>query len=190
MSDEERMPPRKVRISKLQEAHIAPLKRIDHASCERYWELGFDAAEVPVRTTEELYVMPKFHAVRVAEADDEAAGFAAWRDEAPGVIYLEEIAVDPALQRFGIGRRLIERLFEEAKEGSFGEVVLRSWKKADWAQAFYKKLGFHEVGDDAPPKVKEWLEEKTAGGRPFLRPGEVVLWASIPRDADDEDDDS
>ncbi|MBK6516394.1 MAG: GNAT family N-acetyltransferase [Polyangiaceae bacterium] len=188
MSDqEERKPPNKIRISKLQEVHVGPLKRIDRECAEQYWELGFDAAEVPIRTTEEFYVMPKFHAVRVAEADYETAGFAAWRDEAPGIIYLEEIAVEPAMQRFGVGRKLMERLFEEAKEGDFGEVVLRSWKKAEWAQAFYKKLGFKEIGDDAPPKVKEWLEEKTAGGRPFLRPGEVALWAPIPRDAADDD---
>ncbi|NUP04669.1 MAG: GNAT family N-acetyltransferase [Polyangiaceae bacterium] len=173
-------------MSKLQEAHIDALKRIDHACCEMYWELGFDAAEVPTRTTQDFYAMPKFHAVRVAEADYDPAGFAAWRDEAPGVIYLEELAVHPAYQRFGIASKLMERLFEEAREGDFGEVVLRSWERAGWAQAFYRRLGFRPIDDDAPAKVRDWLAEKTDGGRPFLKPGEVVLWGSVPR-PDDED---
>jgi GNAT superfamily N-acetyltransferase len=192
MSDDERTRPKKIRISKLQEVHIAHLKRIDHECAEMYWNLGFDAAEVPTRTTEEFYVMPKFHAVRVAEADYVAAGFAAWRDEAPGVVYLEELAVAPEYQRFGVGRTLVNRAFEEAREGHFHEMVLRSWKKAEFAQKFYAALGFHEIDDAAPARVKEWLAEKTDGGRPFLRPGEVVLWVSIPgaddADADADDD--
>ncbi len=178
--DEDRVPPKRVRLEKLQEAHVPALKRLDHACAEMYWALGFDAAEVPTRTTEEFYVMPKFHAVRVAEADYVAAGFIAWRDEAPGVIYLEEIEVAPEYQRFGIGRKLLERAFEESREGGFHEMVLRSWKKAEFAQKFYASFGFREVGPDAPEKVREWLADKTDGGRPFLRPGEVVLWASIP----------
>lgn len=184
MADDERTPPRKVRMLKLEEIHVPILKKIDRACAEMYWELGFDAAEVPTRTTEEFYVMPKFHAVRVAEADYEVAGFAAWRDEAPGVVYVEEIAVAPEYQRFGIGRRLIERAWEETTE-SFREMVLRSWQKAEFAQKFYAKLGFKPIDDSAPQRVRDWLAEKTEGGRPFLKPGEVVLWAPIPRAAEE-----
>lgn len=180
--DDERVRPKKVRFSKLQEVHVAHLRRIDQASAEQYWAIGFDAAEVPTRSTQEFYAMPKFHAVRVAEADYVVAGFIAWRDEAPGVLYIEDIGVAPEYQRFGIATALIGKLDEEAREGRFTEVVLRCWLKADWAQAFYKKLGFKDLqaSADVPEKVREWYGEKTEGGRPFLRPEEVVMWRAIP----------
>lgn len=190
--DDERAPPKKVRFSKLQEVHVEHLRRIDQASAERYWAVGFDAAEVPTRSTQEFYAMPKFHAVRVAEADYVVAGFIAWRDEAPGVLYIEDLSVAPEYQLFGIGAALVGKLYEEAREGGFREVVLRCWKKASWAQAFYKKLGFAELDTNdttsAPQKVQEWYAEKTDGGRPFLRPAEVVMWRAIPP-APVEDDD-
>jgi len=189
MSKEDRKRPKKVRITKLQEMQIVHLKRIDRSCAELYWELGFDAAEVPTRTTEDFYSLPRAHAVRVAEADDVVAGFAAWRDEAPGVIYLEELAVHPDYQRFGIGRKLIERAFEEARENSFKEIVLRTWEKASWAQKFYEKLGFHAAADGPmPERVRVWLDEKTEGGRPFLRPGERVLWTKVPKGEEEEEE--
>ena len=184
--EEERTPPKRVRLEKLQEVHVSELIKIDRAAAEEYWALGFDAAEVPVRTNGELYRLPKQHAVRVAEADYVVAGYSAFRDESPGVAYLEEISVHPDYRRFGIGRRLIEQVFEEARQANLKELVLRRWDKADWAVAFYEKLGFKPIDDSAPERVRGWLAEKTDGGRPFLRPGESALWVALPRAAEAE----
>jgi amino-acid N-acetyltransferase len=187
-SEEERQgPPQKVRISKLQEAQIATLLELEQAVAALYYDIGFDAAEVPPRTEQDFYRLPRDHAVRVAEADHEVAGYAAWRDEAPGVAYLEELSVHPDYQRYGIGTKLLERVFEEARENDFRELVLRAWDKATWAQAFYKKAGFQPVDESAPEKVREWLALKTDGGRPFLRPGERALWVKVPVPAEDDD---
>lgn len=180
--EDERRPPDKVRISKLQEAQIGALMELEQAVAALYYDIGFDAAEVPTRTEQDFYRLPRDHAVRVAEADHEVAGYTAWRDEAPGVAYLEELSVHPRYQRFGVGTKLLERVLEEARENDFPALVLRAWDKADWAQAFYKKAGFQEIGADAPAKVQEWLALKTDGGRPFLRPGERALWVAIPSD--------
>jgi amino-acid N-acetyltransferase len=179
--DDDRVPPKKVRISGLQDVQIEALVKLDQACAEQYWELGFDAAEVPVRTHKDFYKLPKDHAVRVAEADYVVAGFAAWRDEAPGVAYLEDVSVHPDYQRFGIATKLLERVFEEARANGFKELVLRTWDKATWARAFYEKLGCKGIDDGAPPKVRDWLAAKTDGGRPFLRPGESALWVAIPK---------
>lgn len=189
-TDDDRTPPKRVRLEKLQEVHVSELLKIDRAAAEEYWALGFDAAEVPVRTNGELYRLPKHHAVRVAEADYVVAGFSAFRDEAPGVAYLEEISVHPDYRRFGIGRRLIEQVFEEARAAHLKELVLRRWDKADWAVAFYDKLGFMPIDDRAPERVRAWLAEKTDGGRPFLRPGESALWLTIPKapEVEEEED--
>jgi len=191
MSDpDDRTPPKRVRLEKLQEVHVPHLLKVDRASAEQYWALGFDAAEVPVRTNAEIYRLPKAHSVRVAEADYVVAGYSAFRDEAPGVAYLEEIAVHPDYQRFGIGKKLIEQVFEEARAANLRELVLRRWDKAEWACAFYDSFGFKPIDDGAPTKVRGWLAEKTDGDRPFLRPGESALWVAIPKgnEPDEEDD--
>jgi ribosomal protein S18 acetylase RimI-like enzyme len=185
---DDRTPPKRVRFEKLQEVHIAPLLAIDRAAAEEYWALGFDAAEVPVRTNGELYRLPKNHAVHVAEADYVVAGYSAFRDESPGVAYLEEVSVHPDYRRFGIGRQLIERVFEEARAANLKELVLRRWDKAEWAVKFYEKLGFRPIDDNAPERVRGWLAEKTDGDRPFLRPGESALWVAIPKAAPAEEE--
>ena len=47
--DDDRTPPKRVRISGLQETQIKRVLEIDAACAAQYHELGFDAAEVPVR---------------------------------------------------------------------------------------------------------------------------------------------
>jgi amino-acid N-acetyltransferase len=186
VSDPEREPPQKVRITKLQEAQIPALLRVERACTAMYHEIGFDAAEVPARTEQDFYRLPRDHAVRVVEADDEVAGYAAWRDEAPGVVYLEELSVHPSYQRLGLGTKLVGRMMQEAREGGFHEVVLRIWDRASWAKSFYDKAGFGPVTEASPSKVRDWLARKESG-QPFLRPGERVLWAAVPRPpAEDE----
>lgn len=199
MTTDDRDPPQRVRMEKLQEIHVPDLKKVDAACAEQYWALGFDAAEVPVRTSGDFYRLPKSHAVWVAEADGQVAGFIAFRDESPGVGYIEDIAVHPELQRFGIGRRLIEKARLELAHLGFVEVVLKVKSRARWAVAFYEALGFHTLGDpsalgdpnapDVPERVAAWRAEKVdEEDRPYLRPGEDVMWGlTRPREDDEED---
>lgn len=188
MSDEERVAPTRVRLEKLQEVHVADLVKLDHAASDMYWQLGFDGAEVPAKTAGDFYRMPKGHAVRVAEADGDVAGYVAWRDEAPGVAFLAELAVHPSFQRFGIGKKLVGKVIEEAREHGFTELALRMSTKAEWAAKFYQALGFAPLdAASAPPKLKEWWDEKTVDGdKPYLRPDERVLWLDLSLAADDE----
>ncbi len=191
MSDERRLPPKRVRFTKLQEAQVADLVRLEHATAGMYHEIGFDAAEVPPRAANDITDLPHRHSVIVAEADHVVAGYAAWRDEAPGVAYIEELGVGPDYQRFGIGKALIEKIREEAREYRITEIVLRMWERATWADGFYEKLGFAAIGDTAPLKVRSWFEAKNEG-RPMLRPGELALWAPVgaaPVVPSDDDDD-
>ncbi len=187
MTTDERQPPQRVRFEKLQEVHVPELKRIDAAAAELYWSIGFDAAEVPVRTSGDFYRLPRTHAVWVADADGAVAGFVAFRDESPGVGYIEDIAVNPELWRLGVGRRLIEKARAELVHLGFDEVVLKVKTRAPWAGAFYESLGFHMLGDPSalvdplapsvPERVTAWRAEKVdEPDRPFLRPGEAVYW--------------
>jgi ribosomal protein S18 acetylase RimI-like enzyme len=179
--EEPRVRPERVRMSKLQEIHVPVLVAIDHACSERYWDLGHDAAAVPKRRESDFYKLPRTHAVWVAEADGEVAGFIAFRDEAPGVGFVEDLQVHPELQRFGIGRRLFEKAEIELRHLGFEEVVLKVWDDAEWAAAFYRALGFEPYeASSAPENVRAWREEKVdEEDRPYLQPGQSVLWRKL-----------
>lgn len=177
MSDE-RTPPTRIRVSGLQEAHLPALAELEQLATAMYHEQGFDAAEVPVRSVADITRLTRDHNVRVAEADHEVAGYTAWRDEAPGVAYVEELSVHPDFHRFGVGSRLMEAIRDEARELGLKQVVLRCWAKAPWAMGFYERMGFVAIDDGAPAKVLEWKEEHSQG-RPLTRPGELVMWAPV-----------
>lgn len=178
MSDD-RKPPKRIRITGLQESQLAAVGEVESAATAMYYEHHFDAAEVPTRTLADITALTRHHNVYVAEADHEVAGYAAWRDEAPGVAYVEEISVHPDYQRFGVGSRLMAAMLEDARSHKLKHVALRCWTRAPWAMAFYKKLGFAPIDDAAPEKVLLWRDERVASGKPFTRPGEVAMWASI-----------
>lgn len=176
MSDEgERTAPERVRLSGLQEAQLQALVGVEQACTAMYHAIGFDAAEVPARTWSDLAKLPSDHDVYVAEADHVVAGYIAWRDESPGVAFVEELSVHPDFQRFGIATKLLDRVRERARELGLPYVVLRAWAKATWARAFYEKQGFVPLDDKAPERVRAWRDEH-GEVRPIARPGELVLW--------------
>jgi GNAT superfamily N-acetyltransferase len=169
-------PPERVRLGGLQEAQLAALVELEKQCTAMYHEIGFDAAEVPARTWSDLARLPRDHDVYVAEADHEVAGYVAWRDESPGVAFVDELSVLPRFQRFGVGTTLLNRVRERAREIGLPVIVLRAWAEASWARAFYEKQGFKVLDDSAHPRVLAWREEHGAV-HPVAREGELVLWA-------------
>ncbi|MBK9263568.1 MAG: GNAT family N-acetyltransferase [Polyangiaceae bacterium] len=177
MSDE-RIRPTRIRVSRLQEVQVEALVEVERACAAMYHDLGFDAAEVPVRTFADIAHLPRYHNVYVAEADHEVAGYVAWRDESPGVAYIEELSVHPQFQRFGVGSKLLATVEEDAVRAGLADVVAKKVDKAAWATAFYAHHGFTEIGAGASAKAQGWVDERS-GGRPLTRPGEVVIWKRL-----------
>ncbi len=177
MSDD-RIRPKRIRVTRLQETQVEALIGIEQACSAMYYEIGFDAAEVPVRTYADISHLPRYHNVYVAEADHEVAGYVAWRDESPGVAYIEELSVHPDYQRFGVGSKLLQTVEEDALKASLTDIIAKKFEKASWAGLFYAHHGFVVLGDNASGRAAGWLEER-AGGRPLTRPGEVVIWKSL-----------
>ena len=174
----DRVKPQRIRITRLQETQVSDLVELEKACTAMYHDLGFDAAEVPARTWNDIANLPRHHNVFVAEADHEVAGYLAWRDESPGIAYLEEISVHPRFQRFGVGTRLLQQFEEDALRCNLHDAIARTFEKAAWAQSFYAHHGFSQLGDQASRKVLAWREERS-GGRPLTRPGEVLIWKSF-----------
>ncbi|KQU99512.1 hypothetical protein ASC89_10390 [Devosia sp. Root413D1] len=79
----------------------------------------------------------------VADAADTTAGFAVVLPRPDGDAELDGLFVDPAMQRLGIGRRLVERAKELAR--AMGASTLHV-VAADDALAFYRSVGFVETG--------------------------------------------
>lgn len=102
------------------------------------------ATEEKVRST--LFGNPRFAEVLIAEEDGEPAGFALFFHNystflaKPG-IYLEDLYVRPEFRGRGIGRALLARLEELARERNCGRV---EWAVLNWnepAIRFYKSIG-------------------------------------------------
>ncbi len=175
---EDRPAPKRLRITRLQEAQLAQLAAVEQACAAQYHDVGFDAAEVPPRSIAEITALTRDHNVHVAEADHEPAGYLAWRDESPGVAYIAELSVHPELQRHGVATKLVNALHEDARAHGLSHLAVRCWTKAPWAMSFYTQAGFTPIDGAAPAKVQGWKTERSQG-RPFTRPGEVALWALV-----------
>ncbi len=61
-------------------------------------------------------------------------------------LYLIDMAVEPALQRQGVGRRLLEEARSVAQRWPADAIRLDAYDASAGAGAFYEKCGFHEVG--------------------------------------------
>jgi GNAT superfamily N-acetyltransferase len=178
--DDDRIAPARIRITTgMQEAQLADLVKLDEACAGQFYEVGFDAAEVPVRRQADFVALSRHNLVHVAEADHVVAGLLAWHDESPGVAFLADVQVHPDYQRFGIATRLLDALREDARNIRLEQVVVRCWEKATWAMAFYRRQRFMPIDATAPAKVQGWKDERLATGRPLVRPGEVALWSPI-----------
>jgi GNAT superfamily N-acetyltransferase len=63
-----------------------------------------------------------------------------------GVAAAHQFGVEPALQRFGIGRMLLRRAEEWAVCNGFSELSLDTAERATHLIAMYKKAGYRHVG--------------------------------------------
>jgi ribosomal protein S18 acetylase RimI-like enzyme len=64
----------------------------------------------------------------------------------PKALYLTDMAVDPDLQRRGIGRRLLEEATALARAWPADAIRLDAYDAQAGAWGFYAKCGFREVG--------------------------------------------
>lgn len=176
--EETRTRPGKVSVGRLQDRQLDAVVALEQLAKQMYVANGFAPGDVHARSLVEIVKLTKGHNVRVAEADDAVAGYLAWRDESPGVGYVEELCVHPRFQRFGVGARLFEQARGEAEELGLRAMTTRVWSKAAWAKAFWTKLGWKPVDGAAPAIIGTWKSEQSANG-PFVRDEEMALYLSL-----------
>jgi len=89
----------------------------------------------------------------IARDGDAIAGFVKMRrgaapDSIPAAdaIEVQQLYVDAAWHRKGVGRALMDRAAAAAREQACEGLWLSVWQHADWATAFYEAYGFRTTG--------------------------------------------
>jgi GNAT superfamily N-acetyltransferase len=100
-----------------------------------------------------------------ADEFDQATGFAVAGDFA-GIYWLNELSVDPAFARSGIGTALLEAVTDRARQAGHQVLGLSTFVDVPFNAPFYRKRGFIAVDPEAlDPLIAERLaQEVPAGG--------------------------
>lgn len=95
------------------------------------------------------------HLHTVRDQRKQLAGFAL-TSERGGGLHLDQISVDPAHGRKGLGAALIACVVEEARRRGAKRVVLSTFRDLPWNGPFYRRHGFREV---PRKKMETWMME-------------------------------
>jgi GNAT superfamily N-acetyltransferase len=152
---------------------LAKLAAVERAAGERFREVAL-ASRLDDDDTS-LAELTEAHAgglVWVARAaDGEPVGFALV-ELLDGEPHLEEMDVHPAHGRRGLGRALLDAVFEWAAAAGHRGVTLTTFRDVPWNAPFYARAGFRVVAPAAlPPGLAARVREEAARG---LDPSERV----------------
>ncbi|MCB2113066.1 MAG: GNAT family N-acetyltransferase [Parvularculaceae bacterium] len=129
---------------------VRKLEAGDEAGWRRLWAgyLAFYRAELAEATTAEIFarlVKGEPHFAFVAECDGALAGFvhalphaSTWALE--GYCYLEDLFVDSSVRGAGIGRALIEAVYEEAERRGLSRVYWHTEEGNATARRLYDRV--------------------------------------------------
>ena len=68
--------------------------------------------------------------------------------EMDGALHIEQVSVDPAHARRGIGAELIEHVCDLAGADGRASVTLTTFRDIPWNAPYYARLGFRELAED------------------------------------------
>lgn len=160
--NDERRPPEKIRVTKLQEAQVADLVAVEQHCVGMLYAIGATEEQLKPRGDVQIASLPRKHDVLVAEADDTVAGYLAWADQAPGVAWVSILNVHPDFQRLGVGTCLLRELGESAGAHGIKHVVTSCYNNAAWAISFLGVRGFVPLEGKLPEPLAQWAEENAA----------------------------
>ena len=126
---------------------VGALSALEARADELYRAIGMTAM-VDGRTppVEPLAASLRLGRVLVAEDADGVAGFAQW-DLVDSALHLGQLSVDPARQRRGLGRTLMDRTLGVARGLFAPAVTLTTFRDVPWNAPFYRALGFLAIED-------------------------------------------
>ncbi|MEY9862549.1 GNAT superfamily N-acetyltransferase [Catenulispora sp. GAS73] len=96
-----------------------------------------------------------------------------------GVPHLEQLSVDPAFGRRGLGTALVRACCDWAARAGFAELTLTTFAQVPFNAPFYARLGFTVIDDAALPAGLAQLRRREAEiGLDALGPRVAMRWAT------------
>ncbi|SCF04662.1 Acetyltransferase (GNAT) domain-containing protein [Micromonospora chaiyaphumensis] len=152
---------------------LTEVQRIEVASGAPFREIGMtDVADMPPLPLDVLAAAQRDGRVRVAvDATDRPVGFAVL-DLVDGCAHVQQLSVDPAYARRGIGRGLLDEVAGWAAGAGLPALTLTTFRSVPWNGPYYARCGFRELtGVEVTPGLAGLLAAEAALG---LDPAERI----------------
>jgi GNAT superfamily N-acetyltransferase len=82
-----------------------------------------------------------------------------------GSAHIEQVSVDPAFARRGLGRRLIDHVASEARRWGLEALTLTTFRDVPWNAPYYERCGFRALAEDElGPDLRRVRDGETAHG--------------------------
>ena len=89
----------------------------------------------------------------LAKAEGYLIGYTALHIHSPRLAEIRSLIVDPSFRGQSVGRKMVERALEEARELGVAEVL-----SLTYLPDFFRKLGFEEIAKESIPEHKIWAD--------------------------------
>ncbi len=100
------------------------------------------------------------------DPEESPVGFA-FTSLVDGQPHLQEMDVHPEHGQRGLGRSLVNRVLDQAREQGYSRVTLTTFRAIPWNAPFYRKLGFRELAAGRMgPDLEALVEEESNQGLP------------------------
>ncbi len=146
-------------------ADLSRLQEVERAAGELFRDVGMpEVADDDPPSIAELEGHLSEDGILVAEVDGEVAGYAVV-SAVDGQTFLDQLSVDPAFGRRGIGGALVEAVCLLAAGRDHAFVTLTTFSGVAWNEPFYASRGFELVPlDRLGPELATARAEETARG--------------------------
>ncbi|WP_231921298.1 GNAT family N-acetyltransferase [Micromonospora auratinigra] len=145
---------------------LTEVQRIEVASGAPFREIGMTwVADMPPLPLDVLAAARRAGRVLVTvDPDDRPIAFVVV-DLVDGCAHVQQLSVDPAYARQGIGRRLLDAVAERAAGEGLPALTLTTFRSVPWNGPYYARCGFRElVGAEVTPGLVELLAAEAALG--------------------------
>lgn len=147
-------------IRKARVEEVAALPSLERRAAARFREVGLDAVAEMAPLPITLLELGRLEGLLwVAEHEERPIGFLL-ASVIDGELHIAEIDVEPAFQRRGIGRALLEHACAEARARRLPALTLLTFRGVPWCEPFYAKAGFVPIEPGAMgPKLAARAED-------------------------------
>ncbi|MFI7337358.1 GNAT family N-acetyltransferase [Streptomyces sp. NPDC050085] len=147
-------------------ADLPRLQAIETAAGELFRPLGMAAiADDEPPALEELERYRRAGHAWVAAEDDGTPVAYLVGEPVDGAFHIEQVTVHPVAARRGVGRALVARAADCARDQGLAGLSLTTFTDVPWNAPYYERLGFHRLADaELTPGLRAVRAQETAIG--------------------------